>query len=80
MNDPKLHLLYILETIAKIHRLVAKGKAQIEASDDDTAALLFYLHTLAESTQRLPDSLTQTSPDRPRLHSNQYGYYLVCRG
>ena len=65
MNDPKMYLIYIQECITKIQRLTAEGHEAVESNDNNTAALLYYLHTMAEATQHLPEPLKMQYPDIP---------------
>lgn len=57
MSKDKLYLTYILECITSIEELTAEGRAAFETMKHGRAALLYYLQTMAEATQRLSESL-----------------------
>ncbi len=60
MSEDKVYLTYILECIANVEELTASGRAAFESAKHDRAAALYYLQTMAESTQRLSESLKAT--------------------
>lgn len=57
MNTDHVYVVYILECINNIEDLIAKGRGAVENEKHYQAALLYYLQTMAESTQRLSDTL-----------------------
>lgn len=59
-NQDRVYLTYVLECIANIEELTVSGRAAFETAKHDRAAVLYYLQTMAESTQRLSDSLKNT--------------------
>ncbi len=63
MNLDQVHLTYILECIANVDELTAQGRASFEANKHARAAALYYLQTMAESTQRLSDALKAAHPE-----------------
>ena len=60
MNSDKVYLTYILECISNIEELTHGGREEFESAKHDRAAVLYYLQTMAETTQRISDSLKQT--------------------
>ena len=56
-HQDQVYLSHILECVADIEELTAKGRAAFEAAKHDRAAVLYYLQTMAESTQRLSEPL-----------------------
>ena len=62
MKDSKLYLIHISECIERIEGYVADGREAFMASSLTQDAVLRNLQTLAESTQRLPQSLKDTHP------------------
>lgn len=63
MNEDRLYLVHISECIANVEELTASGKEAFFAAKHDKAAVLYYLQTLAESTQRLSESIKNTHPE-----------------
>lgn len=63
MNSDRVYLHYIVETISNIEELAAQGKATIDGSKHDRAAMLYYLQTMAEATQRLSEATRQSRPE-----------------
>lgn len=63
MKDDRVYLHHILECIARIEGNTAGGKGEFEASHTPQDAVLRNLQTLAESTQRLSDSLKASRPE-----------------
>lgn len=63
MTDDRAYLEYILECIENIEELSAQGQAALLAAKHDPAAVLYYLHTLAEATQRLSDAAKAAHPE-----------------
>ncbi|MCC6805566.1 MAG: DUF86 domain-containing protein [Anaerolineae bacterium] len=62
-NQDRVYLIYVLECIANIEELTESGRAAFETAKHTRAAVLYYLQTMAESTQRLSDTLKSTQPD-----------------
>lgn len=63
MTDDRVFLEYILECIAGVEELTINGRGTFEAAKHDRAAVLYYLQTLAESTQRLTEQSKATHPE-----------------
>ncbi len=63
MKEDRVYLVHILETITNIEDLTADGHEVFEAAKHDRAAALYYLQTMAESTQRLSDDIKATHPE-----------------
>ena len=57
MKDDRLYLIHILECIARIEEYVSGGEDSFTESSLVQDAVLRNLQTLAESTQRLTDTL-----------------------
>ncbi len=53
----------MLECIASVEELTASGRAAFVAGKHDRAAVLYYLQTMAESSQRLSEALKATQPE-----------------
>jgi len=62
-HDDRLYLIYIQECIARIERFTSEGKEGFFADVKTQDAVLRNLHTLAESSQRISDSVKQKYPD-----------------
>jgi uncharacterized protein with HEPN domain len=62
VKEPQIYLEHIRENIGHVQRLALKGKQHFFEDRDTQAAILYYLHTLAESTARLPEPLKATQP------------------
>jgi uncharacterized protein with HEPN domain len=65
MMDEKVYLTYVLDSIAGIQELAAAGRNALMGARHDKAAVLYYLHTMAEATQRLTDATRSAYPDIP---------------
>ncbi|MCC7446855.1 MAG: DUF86 domain-containing protein [Anaerolineae bacterium] len=63
MTDDKVHLIYIRECIVNIEDLTAQGRDAFMVAKHDQAAALYYLQTLAESTQRLSEPIKAAYPE-----------------
>ncbi|MBI2119916.1 MAG: DUF86 domain-containing protein [Elusimicrobia bacterium] len=57
MKDDKLYLIHILESIERIEKYTCDGKGKFLSDLKTQDAVLRNLQTLAESTQKLSDSL-----------------------
>jgi uncharacterized protein with HEPN domain len=62
MKDDRVYLLHILECIRRIEEDTADGKATFLASHTQQDAVLRNLQTMAESTQRLSESIKTRYP------------------
>lgn len=62
-KEDRIHLTYILECIVSIEELTAAGREAFEGAKHDRAAALYYLQTMAESTQRLLDRVKANHPE-----------------
>jgi uncharacterized protein with HEPN domain len=62
VTSDRVHLVYILECISNIEDLTSAGEKTFEANPHNRAALLYYLQTMAESTQKLSSALKQAQP------------------
>jgi uncharacterized protein with HEPN domain len=62
MRDDRLYLIHISECIVRIERYTADGRDAFLADTKIQDAVLRNLQTLAESTQRLSDSLKKSRP------------------
>ena len=66
MKDDRLYLIHISEYIERIEDYIGEGnKAEFLASSLVQDAVLRNLQTLAESTQRLSDTLKEAHPNVP---------------
>lgn len=65
MTSDQLYLNYILETIANIEELAQPGlnALQLQSAKHDRAAILYYLQTMAETTQRLSEPAKSAHPE-----------------
>jgi len=63
MKQDRLYVVHILEMIANIEELTVSGREAFMASKHDRAAVLHYLQTMAESTQRLSDAIKAAHPE-----------------
>ncbi len=63
MKQDRVYLVHILEMIANISELTASGREAFLAAKHDRAAVLHYLQTMAESTQRLSDEIKAAHPE-----------------
>ena len=63
MNEDRLYLTHIHEAISDIDDFVIDGRDAFLASKLIQSAVLYKLQTLAESTQRLSDTLKATRPE-----------------
>lgn len=68
MNPDRLYLTHISEAIADIEGFVIEGRDEFFASRKTQAAVLYRLQTLAESTQRLSESLKAGHPEVDWAH------------
>lgn len=57
MSEDQVFLSYILECIANIEDLTRNGREAFEAAKHDRAAALYYLQTMAETPQRLSETI-----------------------
>lgn len=57
MKENRVYLEHIAQNIAHVQRLASEGKQSFLEDSDRQAAILFYLHTMAESAGRLSDEL-----------------------
>jgi uncharacterized protein with HEPN domain len=62
-NADQLHLTYILECISNVEELTASGRSAFETAKHDRAAALYYLQTMAESTQRQSEQIKAPHPE-----------------
>jgi uncharacterized protein with HEPN domain len=62
-RDDRLYLVHTQECIARIELYTAEGKMAFMADTRTQDAVLRNLHTLAESSQRISDTLKATQPD-----------------
>jgi len=62
-HDDRLYLVHIQECIARIEEYTAEGKRVFFSDTKTQDAVLRNLHTLAESTQRISESLKAGRPD-----------------
>jgi uncharacterized protein with HEPN domain len=63
VSHDRVYLAYILECITNIEELTAQGRVALESSKHQQAALLYYLQTMAEATQRLSEDRKAAYPD-----------------
>jgi uncharacterized protein with HEPN domain len=63
MKDDTVYLEHILECIRRVENNTAQGRAYFLASETHQDAVLRNLQTMAESTQRLSESLRAEKPD-----------------
>lgn len=63
MSDDRVYLTYILECIVNVQDLARNGREAFEAARHNRAAALYYLQTMAETTQRLSDTLKAAHPE-----------------
>ena len=63
MGDDRLYLIHISECIERIERYTASGEAAFRTDTLIQDGVLRNLHTLAESTQRVSDSLKAAHPE-----------------
>ncbi|MEW6579884.1 MAG: HepT-like ribonuclease domain-containing protein [Chloroflexota bacterium] len=63
MKQDRVYVAHILEMIANINELTGGGREAFLAAKHDRAAVLHYLQTMAESTQRLSDEIKAAHPD-----------------
>jgi uncharacterized protein with HEPN domain len=59
----RAYLVYITEAIASVHDLTAQGREAFSAAKHDQAAVLYYLQTLTEVTQRISEELKASHPE-----------------
>ncbi|MBX3085694.1 MAG: DUF86 domain-containing protein [Anaerolineae bacterium] len=77
MTDERVYLTYILDSISNIQDLAAQGRTALEAAKHDRAAVLYYLHTLAEATQRLSETMKACYPHIPWIAIGGFRNRLV---
>lgn len=65
MKDDRLYLIHISEAINRIQRYTADGKERFLSDTLIQDAVLRNLHTLAESSMRVSDSLKSTREEVP---------------
>lgn len=65
MKDDRLYLEHILECIERVERYIAKGRETFLADTMVQDATLRNLQILAESTQRISESLKNSRPEVP---------------
>ena len=65
MKDDRLYLAHILECIAKIESYTAEGRDFFLSDEKTQDAVLRNLQIMAESSQRLSDSLKAACPEVP---------------
>lgn len=63
MKDDSVYLHHVLDCISRIEENVAAGRDKFIASHTLRDAVLRNLQTMAESTQRLSDSLKEAHPE-----------------
>jgi uncharacterized protein with HEPN domain len=63
VNADRAHLTYIVECIADIEDILSTGRQAVETNRHTRAALLYYLQTMSESTQKLSPALKQEHPE-----------------
>lgn len=63
MKQDRVYVAHILEMIANIGELTGEGREAFMAAKHDRAAVLHYLQTMAESTQRLSDEIKAAYPE-----------------
>lgn len=63
MKDDTLYLIHITECLARIEQYTAAGKEAFFADSKTQDAVLRNLQIMAESTQRLSDSIRAAHPD-----------------
>ena len=62
-HDDRLYLIHIQECMARIEHYTAEGKTAFFSDTKTQDAVLRNLHTLAESSQRISESLKVSRPD-----------------
>jgi uncharacterized protein with HEPN domain len=60
MSEDELYLVHIRDAVNDINEFIAGGRDEFMASKLIQAAVLYKLQTLAESTQRLSDTIKAT--------------------
>lgn len=63
MKDDRLYLLHIMECLERIVQYTAEGRQGFFSDTRSQDAVLRNLQTLAESTQRLSETVKSTWPD-----------------
>ncbi len=63
MKQDRVYVVHILEMVANIEELTASGREAFMAAKHDRAAVLHYLQTMAESTQRLSVAIKARHPE-----------------
>jgi uncharacterized protein with HEPN domain len=77
MKDDRVYLLHILERVRRIEEDTAGGKAAFLASHTLQDAVLRNLQTMAESTQRLSESIKERYPQIEWRHIAAFRIVLV---
>jgi uncharacterized protein with HEPN domain len=62
MKDERIYLNHILKNIAQVQRLAQTGKKTFFKDEDQQAAILYYLQTMAESTSRVSQATQAKQP------------------
>jgi uncharacterized protein with HEPN domain len=63
VSDDRVYLAHIIEMIDNIGELSARGHDAFMAAKHDQAAALYYLQTMAESSQHLSEPIKATDPE-----------------
>src|SRR5678815_2426345 len=63
MTDDRLYLQHIIDSVERVRRYTAAGHAAFLADDMQQDAVVRNLQTLAESTQRLSESIKAQHPE-----------------
>ncbi len=63
MTDERAYLTYILECVINIQELTAQGREALMNAKHNKAAVLYYLHTMAEAAQRLSEEAKAAYPN-----------------
>ncbi len=65
MKDDRLYLTHVLECITKIERFTQEGEEVFFSDDKTQDAVLRNLQIMAESTQRVSESIKASHPEVP---------------
>lgn len=63
MTEDRIYLIYIKECIDNVLELSVQGREALSLSKHGNAAILYYLQTMAESTQRLSNEIKVARPE-----------------
>ncbi|MDL1922904.1 hypothetical protein FBQ95_09870 [Chloroflexi bacterium CFX3] len=63
MSSDIVYITYILECIGSIWELTVDGREALMRKRHDKSAVLYYLHTLAEATQRISENKKASQPE-----------------